>query len=56
MIVLKNFTKCELFCKMFFSIFMNLPQGNFLYCPWFFILTKNLNTARSPTTPVALKI
>ena len=47
-VILKNFTCREMFCKMFF-FFSNLSQGNFLYCPTFFILTKNLNAVRTPT-------
>ena len=43
-VILKNFTYHEIFCEMFF-----LSQGNFLYCPNFFRLTKNLNTALTPT-------
>ena len=38
-----------MFCEMFFFFFTNLSQGNFLYCSKFFILTKNLNTAFTPT-------
>ena len=26
-----------------------LPEVNFLYCPIFFVLTKNLHTAHTPT-------
>ena len=38
--------KCFAKCPFLFS---NLSQGNFLYCPTFFILTKILNTAHTPT-------
>ena len=38
-----------MFCEMLF-FFTNLSQGNFLYCPRFFILTtKILNTVHAPT-------
>ena len=38
----KYFAKCSFF-------FTNLSQGNFLNCPKFFILSKNLNAARTRT-------
>ena len=39
-----------MFCEIYFLFITNLSQGNFLKCPRFFILTKNLNTAHTPTT------
>ena len=47
------------FCNTPFKAFLEgqISQGNFLYCPRFFILTRNLNAARTPTEmkqPVAL--
>ena len=37
--------KC--FCEAFF--FPSLSSDNFSYCPRFLILTKNLNTTRTPS-------
>ena len=47
-VILKPFAYHKIFCKMIF-FFTNLSQGNFLHCARFFLLTKNLNTARTPT-------
>ena len=37
-VILKNFAYYKMFCKLFFFFFRNSSQGNFLYCPRFFIL------------------
>ena len=50
--ILRNVQRSVLF------FFINLSQGIFLYCPWFFILTKLLDTGHTRTEtkqkPVAL--
>ena len=45
----KNSAYYKMFCKMFYFFFTNLSQGNFLYCPKFSTLTKNVNTTHTPT-------
>ena len=45
----KQFCALQNVLENAFFFFKNLSQGNFLHCPRFFILTKILNTAHTPT-------
>ena len=48
-IILKYFTYSEILREILFFFFTNLSQGNFLCYQRIVIITKNLNTARTPT-------